>query len=192
MQAFCCSLAAADVLNLPQFWESVNAKAAVESWYGSVKGISLPGPGQMSPFVFLFLSLCSSGINCVPTSTPELIWAADGNCRLITGLKSPPNGSSCDLPLVILLTQGEHYLPAQHSYTFIPFDAVRARDTGEANRTWEKKAPLSEVIVPLLAWKDTSVERLDLIRPGCQSQVSLVMVRCSLFCHWSPVNHTII
>lgn len=121
------------------------------------------GPGQMSPFVFLFLSLCSSGIEWVPTSTSELICAADGNCRLITGLKSPPNGSSCDLPLVILLTQGEHYLPAQHSYTFILFEAVCARDTGEAKRSyesWDQKAPVSKVIVPLLARKDTSVERL--------------------------------
>lgn len=53
------------------------------------------------------------------------------------GLKSLPNGSSCDLPLVILLTQGEHHLPAKHSYTFILFDAVCARDTGEAKRSDE-------------------------------------------------------
>lgn len=149
------------------------------------------GPGQMSPFVFLFLSLCSSGINWVPTSTSELIAAADGTCRLITGLKSLPNGSSCDLLLVILLTLGEHYLPAQHSYTFVPFDAVGG--TGEANRpheTRDQKAPGSKVIAPLLAWK---IRRWKgyLMRPGFQGQVSLVMVRCSLFCHWPPLNHTI-
>lgn len=53
------------------------------------------------------------------------------------GLKSPPNGNSCDLPLVILLIQGEQYLPAQHSYTSILLDAVRARDTGKAKRSYE-------------------------------------------------------
>lgn len=111
---------AADSSNLPQFLEALNSKAAVESWYESVKGISLLGPGQMNHFVFLFpFSLLSSGIICVPTSTSESIWAADGNCRLITGLKSQPNGNSCDLLFVSLLTQGKHYLPVQHIHTFI-------------------------------------------------------------------------
>lgn len=126
--------------------------------------------------LFFFSSLCSSGIICGPISTSELIWAADGNCRLITGLKLLPNGNSCDLLFVNLLTHGKHYssMSFHGVFTSMLLSILLVWHIYHARTSiiWlEVRRPtMAKIKFPLLAWKHATVERL-LIIADFQSQV---------------------
>lgn len=114
--------------------------------------------------LFSFSSLCSSGIICGPISTAELIWAADGSCRLITGLKSLPNGNSCDLLFVNLLTHGKHYPSASLQGFYIDaahcIISMTCRDKINHMRLEVRRPAVPKTWLPSLAWKHTTMERL--------------------------------
>lgn len=117
--------------------------------------------------LFSFSSLCSSGIICGPISTSELIGAADGNCRLITGLISLPNGNSCDPLFVNLLTHGKHYPSTSFPMVFtstLPtvLSGWHIYQVRPKSRKWDLRLEdwLPKIKFPLLAWKHTMVERL--------------------------------
>lgn len=113
--------------------------------------------------LFSFSSLCSSGIICGPISTSELIWAADGSCRLITGLKSLPNGNICDLLFDNLLTRAKHYpsMSLHRVFTSMLPTVLLVwhicHERTKSSGTWGLYCTKDQIS---FTWKYTTVERL--------------------------------